>query len=426
MSGMKNYIQLMKNIRFLSLWSGSLISEIGDAVVSVSLIWIVYQQTQNPFILALTLICINVPKFIFSPLYGVFIDRYPAIFFAIASNILSALLFLFIVFIPFNSTVNYAVFMLLIALSSSLAPITKTASYIILTETVEKDHLVSANSLMNIQLDLALSLGPIIGGIVIAYSNNIEFACLFNALTFIIAAILYYIAMPPHSRNRKKVVERNASLKLRYINWKHELFEGFKVIFNSKIIRNAVLANLFWNLFIWGTSATLIPLFAKQHLGSGASGYGILTSVLSVGIVIGSFITGTLKVNKSSLSSLVFLSMIIHGLAYSLMFLPNNIVQAVIVLMITGIVSAPAMIYNRTILQTTVPKEMMGRVFTASSALGTFGYPIGTTIAASSVSILGQQNTSLIFLFFGLATAISIMTLWITTKEHKEKELSIS
>ncbi|HEU4965261.1 MAG TPA: MFS transporter [Bacilli bacterium] len=420
MSRLITYRQLFMNWRFMSLWSGSLLSGIGDAVITVSLVWMIYQQTGSPFLLSLTLICLEFPKFLASPIFGVYLDRYPAIFFALLSNSISGILFVFLAFVPLESGMSYVWFMLLIALSSSLSPVTKAATSIIIKETVDEEKLISANSLMNIQFDLALTLGPVVGGILMAL-GQMEAACLLNAGTFFIGGILYYLAMPPHARRRKRAVIGEKSVSNRFTNWRSELASGIRFILKSKVIRAVVVANCMWNFLIWGTSSALLPIFSDHYLSAEANGYGILIATLSVGIVIGSFVTGAVKVENFSLKKFVFLSIAAHGLAYSLLSVSSGILGAVAILLLCGIVSAPAMIYIRTLLQVSVPREMMGRVITVSSAFVGLGYPVGTTLAAGTVTTIGQGNVAWLFAIFG--GAIVLLTLWllVTAVERVKK-----
>ncbi len=62
----------------------------------------------------------------------------------------------------------------------------------VVPKTVDKANLVTANSLMYIQFDLALVVGPLIGGI-LASQEYIQIAFIFNAITFFISAIFFYV-----------------------------------------------------------------------------------------------------------------------------------------------------------------------------------------------------------------------------------------
>ncbi|WP_158530604.1 hypothetical protein [Paenibacillus larvae] len=74
--------------------------------------------------------------------------------------------------------------------------------------------------------------------------------------------------------------------------------------------------------------------------------------------------------------------------------------------------SAPAMIYHRTALQTIVPEEKMGRIFTVSSTAGAAGFPIGNFLAAYSIEILGKQSMIWAFVINGsLVLLLSILLL---------------
>ncbi|HDR8141937.1 MFS transporter [Bacillus cereus] len=410
------YKPLLFNPRFLLLWIGSFISGIGDAVAVVVIIWTLYNQTFSPLFITLALICLELPSILLGPLWGVYVDRSPRTLVVLA-NIIRGCLFLYLLIVPLDSIANFSLFLGLLCISSSLAPITKAGENMVVPKTVDKANLVTANSLMYIQFDLALVVGPLIGGI-LASQEYIQIAFIFNAITFFISAI-FFMYVFPKKQLVKGIEKQKQKLSQKFSSWNTEFREGLSYSFQNKSIASLMIISFLWNLLIWGTSPTLLPIFNKNQLMEGATGYGMLGAATSFGIVIGSLVIGALKV-KHSLYELVMFSIILHGIVYAFLFIVSDLWVAVMLFSLSGIISAPAMIYMRTIVQQHVPEEKLGRIFTVLSSFGAFGFPLGTTLASTFVMNFGEPLVSVAFLIFGGILSLTVIILSIITRSNKK------
>ena len=67
--------QLLKSRDFGLLWSGQLISQIGDGLNRVALLWFVYELTGSAFKMTVIGLLQTIPPLVFGPLIGVYLDR---------------------------------------------------------------------------------------------------------------------------------------------------------------------------------------------------------------------------------------------------------------------------------------------------------------------------------------------------------------
>lgn len=413
----QKYKPLLKNSRFSLLWIGSFISGIGDSIAVVVIIWTIYNQTFTPLLITLALICLEFPAILLGPVWGVYIDRSPKTFIILA-NLIRGFLFLYLLFVPLNSTSSFFQFLGLLCVSSSLAPITKAGENMIIPKIVNKEHIIKANSLMFIQFDLALVIGPLIGGY-LASKEHIQLAFLLNAITFFIsAAFLAYVF--PKSTVEKGIEKTKQTFHQKFNKWFFEFIEGIIYATKHSNIASLIIISFLWNLLIWGTSPTLLPILNNVQLLGDAKAYGLLGAATSLGIIIGSFVVGSLN-NERNLFRIVMLSIIFHGAVYASLSLAPNLWIAAMLFLLSGIISAPAMIYMRTIIQQHTPQEKLGRIFTVLSSMGAFGFPIGTTLASSLLTILGEQFVSVAFITFGgLLSFMVVFLSVIVTKGKRE------
>lgn len=395
------YLQVLSISRFRALFGGAFLSGLGDAVVAIAVLWYMYDQTHSALLVTVTLLCLELPAILATPIWGVYLDRHalrPAV---VLVNLVQGGLFFSLLFLDLASTPGLVAALGLIALSSALAPVTRTAQNMAVPAVVERKELLpQANALMFIQFDAAIVIGPLLSGLFIAV-GHVEWAFAVNAGSFAAAALFYSYCLPATQRGKEETARSDKALGARFQEWKKDLNAGLTYLAGHKLARQLIVLNFVWNLFIWGTVATLLPIYSEQHLQAGAEGYSVMASLSSAGILAGSFLAGAIRWKWSS-STIVFASIGVHGLVFAGLLFAQNVWTAGLLLVLCGIVSAPAMIYHRTLLQTIIPADKQGRVFSVSTTAGALGFPLGTVLA----SALGQSAAGMGFLFCGLMVAL--------------------
>ena len=67
--------ELLRTKNFGLLFSGQVISQIGDGMNKVALLWFVYELTGSAFKMAIIGLLQTIPPLVFGPLIGVYLDR---------------------------------------------------------------------------------------------------------------------------------------------------------------------------------------------------------------------------------------------------------------------------------------------------------------------------------------------------------------
>lgn len=395
------YKQVLSLSRFRALFAGALLSGLGDAVVAIAVLWYVYDQTHSALLVTVTLLCLELPAILATPVWGVYLDRHALRSAVVWVNVVQGGLFFALLFLDLGSTPGLVAALAMIALSSALAPATRTAQNMAVPAVVEREALLpQANALMFIQFDAAIVIGPLLSGLMIAV-GHVEWAFAVNAGSFAAAAVFYSYGLPAMQRGKEGTARSDKALSARYQEWKKDLNAGLSYLAGHKLARQLIVVNFVWNLFIWGTVATLLPIYSEQHLQAGAEGYSVMASLSSAGILCGSLLAGGLRW-KWSPSTIVFASIGVHGLVFASLLFMQNVWTAGLMLVLCGIVSAPAMIYHRTLLQTIIPPDKQGRVFSVSTTAGALGFPLGTVLA----SAMGHSAAGMGFLVCGLMVTL--------------------
>jgi MFS family permease len=152
----------------------------------------------------------------------------------------------------------------------------------IVPELVPNAEVPAAVSLNSVGFNVARAAGPALGGLVVAAAGS-GAVFLLNAVSFLGVIVVLYRW---RRRTRESVLPAERVVGAMRAGWRY--------VAHAPSIRS-VLART--SLFMLGASAFwgLVPLFARQNLGLGAAGYGVLLGFFGSGAVIGGSILPRLQ-----------------------------------------------------------------------------------------------------------------------------------
>jgi MFS family permease len=260
------------------VWSGQLISQIGDGISKLALLWFVYAITGSPLKTSVIGLLQTIPPIVLGPVIGVYVDRLPKKWLLIVSDVLRALLIGFIpCLIPvesFTVTLLY-VLVLLHALATAVFGPALTAA---VPAIVPKTQFTAANALLQGTTSLGIIFGPALSGLGIAAYGSQEVLCL-NAVTYLVSAgCLMFVRFADSTPSGPPTAVSTTMLG--------DLLEGLRYSVVSQPI--ILLLTGIAALYTFGTSAltALFPVFARSMLGLGPVEVGYLWSALGVGLLI--------------------------------------------------------------------------------------------------------------------------------------------
>jgi MFS transporter, DHA3 family, macrolide efflux protein len=74
------------------IWLSQLVSQVGDGISNLALLWFVYSITGSPVKTTIIGLIHTIPPIVLGPFIGVYVDRLPKKFFLVGSNVFRALL----------------------------------------------------------------------------------------------------------------------------------------------------------------------------------------------------------------------------------------------------------------------------------------------------------------------------------------------
>jgi predicted MFS family arabinose efflux permease len=174
-------------------------------------------------------------------------------------------------------------------------------------ELVPREEFPQAVSLGAVQFNLARAVGPALGGLVVAIAGP-GAVFLVNAASFLAVAIPIYRWQRPADESMLPPEHVTAAV-----------WSGIRYVRNAPAMRAVLLRA---SVFIFFASAlwALLPLLARDQLGLGSGGYGLLLGCVGVGSVLGATVLPSLRRTFSQdtavAAATVLLAVAIAVLAY--------------------------------------------------------------------------------------------------------------
>ncbi|MGU3372899.1 MFS transporter [Bacillus mycoides] len=381
---------LLKNTNFLFLWAATLFSSFALAFFTFSQTWYIAKTLNLEASLGIVFVALSVPRLIFMIIGGALADKFPKKNIMFYSNIIRAILVATILtwFIVGDVTLyTFALFALFFGLADAFF---WSADGSILPELVEKSRLTQANSLTQMTNQASVILGPVLGGILIKFTNY-ETIFSITILLLIIAAILV-------QKIQFTVPEKTETDKGMFTSIK----EGILYVKESPFLSTFLICSAFLNLFLIGPMQVGFPLFVKNVLHGDSLQFSYLEASVGGGMAIGAVIVGLKNINRRR-GLFCIIMMLLSGVFFLAINFSTLLWQALLAGMFYGITIAMAIVPLMAMIQSTVKEEMMGRVMSllmlssmgfiplsyafTSLALG-IGIPIVTVMKSGAIAVI--------------------------------------
>lgn len=384
--------ELVKTRDFGFLFAGQTISQIGDSLNKVALLWFVYELTGSAMKMTVVGLLQTLPPLLFGPLIGVYLDRFRKKPVMIAVDLLRTLTVLLIPLLYLMEALTLERLYILVFLTAVVSTIFGPALASAVPLIAPKDRLTAANALMQSTANVGLLVGPAVSGLGIALigAQNVLYV---DAATFLLSALCLFPirvqeTLPPATAGWTKGVGQ-------------DLLAGFRFVFVEQ--KTVFLLMVTATLYSVGVSAFvfLLPVFAKDVLAVGPIQLGWLWSSLGAGMLLASF--GLASITQGDLSRrlrLIAGALAVGGLSVGgLSFLQAPLAAGAMIAVIGGSTALFTPLVW-TMLQELTPTHLLGRVFTsfatggmASSMAGMAGFgwaadAIGPGASLGGISLL--------------------------------------
>jgi MFS family permease len=372
--------------KFMTIWIGQTLSLFGSSLTEFGLSVWVYQQTGSPSQFGFMIATALIPFIVFSPLGGIMADRYDRRKVMFIGDIISGLS-IFTLVLLFISDAIEVWHIFIVAFVGSIGMAFQLPAYsTLIPQMVKKEDYVRANGLLNISEGLSQIIAPAIAGLLLTLVG------LGVILIIDMSTLLFSLYCLWRSKYIILEVELDQDNKPKRIPIGLVSFvEALQYLKNRPFIL-LLIALFSVNNVVFGLVETLLApymlKFANPQL------YGLMLSIGSIGMVVGSIIiTIWNKIKHKMLIILIFNGIL--GISLSLLGFESGLVVMSIILFVAffcvPFIDVPA----ESILQTKVPHSLQGRVFSIRNQIEYSGVPLGAILAGVLAERVFEPSMSL-------------------------------
>jgi hypothetical protein len=391
----------LRERQFRLLFTGQIVSLLGDAITGVALAFAVLDLTGSATDLGYVFAAKTIPLVTFLLVGGVFADRLPRRAVMLVADVTRFGTQGGVALLVLTHDAQIWEIVVLQAISGTATAFFNPASTGLTPMTVSPERLQQANALRGLSMASTGVLGSIVSGVLVA-GVGAGWALAIDAATFAVSAFfLAQLRLPAH-------------VTLPPQSFFGDLRDGWREFASRTwvwvIVVAASIGNMMTSVFV-----VLGALLAKTSLG-GAGAWAAILASLGVGSMIGGFVALRVRVRRP----LFFGSSLLGFLAVPIALLA---LRAPVVLVAAGALLAGSgnMVFNslwETALQRHVPPASLSRV-SAYDWFGSLAFqPLGLVVAGPAAAAIGISTT----LWIASAGVLAMAALAVGTPSVRQLE----
>jgi MFS family permease len=319
---------------FALFWWASLVSSFGAMIQTVGASWLMTTIAPSPDMVALVQTANSLPFFFLSLVAGAYADTRDRRTVMLGAQVLALLASAALAVVVLLDAITPSLLLGLTFLIGCGAAVFAPAWQASIGDQVPRSLIPAAVSANAIGFNLARSLGPALGGVIVA-AVGAAIAFIINAVSYlgIIATLIWWRPQRPRSELPPESIGTAIASGLRYV--------GLSPHVIAILLRCAL-----YTIPIVAVPA-LLPIVARDLLGGGATTYGVLLGSFGIGAMLGALMSTTLRqrftsdtllklmsalscvaivgIAQSRWSALTLLTTVASGTAWTLAFANFNI-----------------------------------------------------------------------------------------------------
>lgn len=370
---------LLRRRDFLLIFVAFALSALGDYVALITLTLRIQETTGSGWAVAGLLLTGLVPPVLLAPVAGLLVDRLETVRVLVVTALLQAIVAGALAFTPDV----FPTLGLSFLLGAGLA-VTQPALFALLPRAVGEDRTTQGNAFLEVARWGGAAAGPVLAA-VMTQRFGAGSTLLANAATFLAVATLVSML---RVRRRPETHEEEAPTA------KGRARQGMVFIARDPLLRVIVPMVGFMVVFAAADNVAEV-FFAKDVLRAGDTGYGVLITTWTVGMVIGSTISGRF-LRPSLVAPAVVALPIVGGGAVVLAAAAALYPLAVAMFLVGGFANGVELVGMRSLLHQRVPDRLRGRAFAAYYGMVQAAQILAMGASGGLVELAGPRMTMVI------------------------------
>lgn len=367
--------QVLSQRDFGLFWASLLFSAVGTQISTVAIAWQVYEITNSPFQLGLTGLFRALPVMILSIPGGVVADRMDRRRLLIITQSLAMLLSLLLALLTTTGHIAVWHIYAVTFMSGAVGIFDSPARTAMIPALVPTEHLASAYALNITWRQIATLAGPFIGGVCIS-KLGIGASYYVDALSFLsVIVCLFFMRRRPRPAAAEKKESPLQSVR-----------GGFNFIRENGAILGLMSMDTCVNFF--GAYRSMMPVFARDILGTGPAGLGALLGVPAFGALVGSGFVMAMGDPRHK-GKLIISVTLLYTAGLISFALSRSLILSLIIVFLLGLVDAIGETLRDTLIQLITPDRMRGRVKSFDQVFMSAGQYMGSAQIGTTATFLG-------------------------------------
>jgi MFS family permease len=330
--------------------------------------WLVLGLTNSPGLLGVTSAVANAPILLLSLWAGVLADRVDRRRLLVGVELVGAALATCLAVLTVTGAVVFWQVLVLAAIGGCAQAIGMPAFQAIVSSLVDRSVIGNAVALNSAQFNVSRIIGPAIAGAAIAL-GGIALAFWANAVILLIVAV---IVASIRIGRPSAITQAEASM------WGN-LLDGLRYVRGNRTIALLLLLAAVPALFIL-SYIVLLPVYARDILGIGATGLGMLSAAIGVGALTGALGLAVLRPSGAG-GRLLLVGLASAAVALIVFAVSTTVVVSLVALAVLGASQVAYYATTNTLIQVLVPARLRGRVLSLYILLALGLLPLGNLAA---------------------------------------------
>jgi len=391
---------LRRNRSFRRLWTGQVISELGNWFNFIAALGIVrVVSNAAPEATTVVLLCRMVPFTLFAPLAGAFVDRWSRRKVMIATDLLRVVVALGFLFVrrPQDLWIAY----LCTALLSIFGAFFEAAKNAAVPNITGERDLLAGNALMFSSRFLLMSLGAALGGWTAAHVGY-QAAFIINAASFLASAYSVWL-LPEEDTRQVGSPEASTETRKAHQGYWSDIREGWAYIVQHRPVAAILGANILWatgggaiNLIVDRLGALV---FAASDNVAPDTAVAALYFAGGLGLFVGMMIARRVGIFFETRGrTVVFIGwgLIFQGIIFALMGGMPTVWLASLMLFLSRVLLGAEFAVQETLLMRLVPDNLRGRVSTTDRASEILIWSLSTAVCGWSLQSITPRTLTVI------------------------------
>jgi len=354
---------------------GQFISQLGNWVEQTAVAWILYELTNSPLLLGLSGLFRAAPMIALALFGGAIADRVPRRALLLLTESAMLIASLSVGMLALAERLQFWHLYVLSLVSGTLSAFSVPARQALFAGLVPRSSMQSAVTLNAVAVRAGALVGPSIGGVALAYGGY-ALPFVINAVGFLgMLSALAAMRLPPRP---PRAASSPAGL------W-HGVTDGLAFVWRNPLLKVALGLEIVSGLF--GHNVALITIIARDAIGTGPRGLGLLLSALGAGGLLGMIFMVAFQVRRHV--RVILTAGALYTMLLAAFALSPWLALSMALLFALGAADGIWAVTRNTLAQSLVPDALRGRVMSVVVMATRGSAPLGRVQSGFIAGLVG-------------------------------------